>query len=386
MYVSLSRDPIEILRLAALSTYAFELQMFAAEDEGRTEEATEYKKKKAREEGNVPKSQELTAIVVFLLCFWTLSLVARQTYQGLKDIMTFYITNLLNIDIRGNNLTHLMGQMIWMTARVMLPVMGVGVVAAFLINVAQTGFMFTPKKIAINFEKWLSGIGKNFARMFWSSETMFNLFKSILKIAGVFAIAFIMVSNRIVQILTMPRLSGEQGLIIIAQLIFQFVSISGVMLLVFAIGDYAFQRWQYTQSLKMTRQEVKQEMKEMEGDPEIKAKIREMERRLLSRKMIQEVPRADVVITNPTHFAVAIKYDPNYMAAPVVVAKGQDAFAQRIKEVAKEHNVYVIENKPLARELYKKVEVGQEIPADLFLAVAKVLSLVYKMRSSISAA
>ncbi len=376
----------DILAYSKQLSFSFDLQLFAAEDEGRTEDATEYKKKKAREEGNVPKSQELTAIAVFLICFWTVGLLAKQTFAGLKDIMTFYINNLLNIQLTGSNLSQLFTQMIWMIARIILPILGVGVLAALVINVAQSGFLFTTKKIVPNFSKIISNIGKNFSRMFWSTETMFNLLKSILKIVGVFTIAIIMVSNRMVQILTIPRLTGEQSLSIIASMIFQFVSVAGIMLLVFAIVDYFFQRWQYMQSLKMTRQEVKQEMKEMEGNPEIKAKIREMERRLLSRKMIKEVPHADVVITNPTHFAIAIKYDPNYMAAPIVVAKGQDAFAQKIKEVAKEHNVFVIENKPLARELYKKVEVGQEIPSELFLAVAKVLSMVYQMRSSISAA
>ena len=135
----------------------------------------------------------------------------------------------------------------------------------------------------------------------------------------------------------------------------------------------------------MTKQEIKEEYKEMEGDPEIKAKIREMERRILSRKMINEVPKADVIITNPTHIAVAIRYDASHMNAPVVIAKGEGTFAQRIKEVAKENSVFIIENKPLARQLYKEVEVGQEIPGELFMAVAKILSLVYQMKGSVAA-
>ncbi len=379
-------DLSALLESAHHLSYTYDLQWFAAEDEGRTEDPTEYKKKKARDEGNVPKSQELTGIIVFLLCFWTLALLGKQTFKGLQDIMTFFVNGMLDIKISGNNLGNLYAQMLWLIARVVLPIMGVGVVAAFGANIIQTGFLFTTKKLKPNISKIWTNIPKNLKKMFWSSETMFNLLKSILKVVGVFSIAAIVVSNRIVQILTIPQLSAGQSLSLIANIILQFVSIAGVMLLVFAIGDYAFQRWQYIQSLKMTKQEIKQEMKEMEGNPEIKAKIREMERRILSRKMINEVPNADVVITNPTHFAVAIKYDPNYMAAPLVVAKGENAFAQRIKEVARENNVYVIENKPLARELYKKVEVGQEIPAELFMAVAKVLSMVYQMKSPIEAA
>ena len=135
----------------------------------------------------------------------------------------------------------------------------------------------------------------------------------------------------------------------------------------------------------MSKQEIKEEFKEQEGDPEIKAKIREMERRILSRKMVQEVPKADVIITNPTHIAIALKYDQVTMNAPVIIAKGEGTMAQKIKEIAKEHNIFIIENKPLARELYKRVELGQEIPGDLFMAVAKILSLVYQMKGGVAA-
>jgi flagellar biosynthetic protein FlhB len=380
----LSDDRLSILNF--VGNFRFDLQLFAAEDEGRTEEPTEHKKRKAREEGQVAKSQELVGIIVFLLTFWTVALMAKMIFKGLADIMNFYISNLLNISLSRDNLVHLYTQILYMIAKIVLPVMGVGLGAAIGANVLQSGFLFTTKKITFNFGKLFSNIGPNLKKMFISVDTLFNTLKSLLKVAGVFAIAFIIVNARLGEIINMPNTSITQALSLIANLIFQFVSFSGVLLLVLALGDYMFQRWQFTQSLKMSKQELKEEYKEMEGNPEIKAKIRELERRLLSRKMINEVPKADVVITNPTHIAVAIKYDPNFMNAPSVVAKGEGTFAQRIKEVAKENNVYVIENKPLAREIYYKVDVGQEIPADLFFAVAKVLSLVYQMKSSVSAA
>jgi flagellar biosynthetic protein FlhB len=213
--------------------------------------------------------------------------------------------------------------------------------------------------------------------MFFSGEAAFNLLKSVAKVVGVFAVAFVLLNNQIGKLMNLSRMNIVDSFLAIWSVIFQFVSFSGVMLLIFAIGDYAFQRHVHKESLKMRKEELKEEYKEMEGDPQIKARIREMQRRLLSRKMIQEVPKADVVITNPTHIAVAIKFDQNYMNGPTVLAKGEGLFAQKIKEVARENNVYIVENKPLAREIYKTVAVGDEIPVELWAAVAKILSMVY---------
>lgn len=368
-----------------LIAYPFDLQLFAAEDEGRTEEPTEYKKRKAREEGNIPKSQELTAIIVFLLTFWTVSLIGGFMFNSLTRIMRYYIENILTIKVTQNSVTPFFLDMMWLGAGCVLPLMLVGVISAVIGNVVQGGFVFSTKKISFNFGKIFSNIGKNLSKMFWSREAIFNLMKSILKVVCVFAIAFIILNSRIAEMINVSHMSVIQAFGLIWSILFQFVSFAGVLLLVFAVGDYAFQRFIYNESLKMTKQEIKEEFKEMEGNPEIKAKIREMERRILSHKMINEVPKADVIITNPTHIAVAIKYEPSYMNAPVVVAKGEGTFAQQIKEVAKENNIYIIENKPLAREIFKKVEVGQEIPAELFMAVAKILSLVYQMKGSVAA-
>ncbi len=365
--------------------FRFDLQLFAAEDEGRTEEPTEYKKKKAREEGNLPKSQELTAIIVFLFTFWTVSLLGGFIFNSFQTIMRYYFENMLTIKVSRSSIMPFFIEMITLSAGCLLPIMAVAVISAILGNVIQGGFVFTAKRISLNFGKIFSNMITNFGKMFWSRETIFNLFKSILKVVGVFAIAFVILNERLSEMIRISRMGLLESFVLIWNVIFQFVNFSGILLLIFAVADYVFQRWIYMESLKMSKQEIRQEFKEMEGDPEIKAKIREMERRLLSRKMIQEVPNADVVITNPTHIAVALKYEPSYMNAPVVIAKGEGTFAQRIKEVAKESNVMIIENKPLAREIYKKVEVGQEIPPELFITVAKILSLVYQVKGSVAA-
>jgi len=382
---------IEKLRLFGIDEfssvygYTFDLQLFAAEDEGRTEEPTEYKKRKAREEGHIPRSQELTAIIVFLMGFWTVSLIGSFIFDSLIRIMRYYFENILNINLTKNSLTPFLLDMVWLSSTSCLPLMLVGVISAVFGTLIQGGLIFSTKRITFNFGRIFGNMGTNFLKMFWSREAAFNLLKSILKIIAVFTIAFLILNQRIGEMLQFANKPVIKSVGIVWSILFQFVSWAGIILLIFAIIDYVFQRWIYLESLKMTKQELKEEFKEMEGDPEIKAKIRELERRLLTRRMIQEIPTADVVVTNPTHIAVALKYEPSYMNAPIVIAKGEGIFAERIKQIARDNDVYIIENKPLARELYKKVEVGQEIPPELFMAVAKVLSLVYQMRGSVAA-
>jgi flagellar biosynthetic protein FlhB len=369
----------------SLTHFVFDLQMFAAEDEGRTEEPTEYKRRKAREEGNIPRSQELTGIIVFLMGFWTVALIGGFLFNSLVRIMRFYLDNLLTIKLSKNSIVPFFTDMLMLSSSSVLPVMVIGIIAAVAAGFIQGGIVFSTKKLNLNIGRIFTNMGPNFLKLFWSRETLFNLLKSLLKVIGVFAIAIIIINQRLAEMLMISRMDMLDAFKLIWMVMFQFVSFSGVLLLIFAIGDYAFQRWIYLESLKMTKQEIKEEFKEMEGNPEIKAKIREMERRLLTRKMVQEIPKADVVITNPTHIAVALKYEPSFMNAPVLIAKGEGPLAERIKKIARENNVYIVENKPLAREIYKKVEVGQEIPPELFMAVAKILSLVYQIKGSVAA-
>ena len=339
---------MEVLNLWELNErvidFHFDLQLFAAEDEGRTEEPTETKKRKAREEGNLPRSPELTGIIVFLIGFWTVSIIGEFIFNGLLNIMRYYMENLLTIKVTNSSFTSVFVTILSLSGSILLPLMLVGVISSIIGNVIQGGFVFTTKKIGFNPGKIISNMGQNFSKMFWSRETIFNLIKSLAKVFGVFFIALLIINNRLSEILNMSKMELIASFGLLWNIIFQFVSFAGVLLLVFAIADYAFQRWVYNESLKMSKQEIKEEFKEQEGDPEIKAKIREMERRILSRKMVQEVPKADVIITNPTHIAIALKYDQVTMNAPVIIAKGEGTMAQKIKEIAKEHNIFIIEN------------------------------------------
>lgn len=373
------KNPADIL------SFRFDLQLFAAEDEGRTEEPTEYKRRKAREEGQVPRSQELTGIIVFLAGFWTVSLIGAFLFESLLRIMRYYLENILTIKVSPGSVMPFFIDMLWLSAAGVLPVMAVGLVAAVVGNLIQGGFVFSTKRISFDFSRVFTKIGQNLAKMFLSREAAFNLLKSVAKVVGVFFIAFLVINSRLAELINLSLMGVVPAFRLVWSIVFQTVSFAGVLILLFAIGDYAFQRWIFKESLKMTKQEIKQEYKEMEGDPEIKAKIREMQRRLMSRRMLQEVPKADVVITNPTHIAVALKYEPVFMKAPTVIAKGEGLFAQRIKDVARENNVFVTENKPLAREIYKRVDVGQEIPTELYMVVANILKLVYDIRKSVAA-
>ncbi|MBR3456984.1 MAG: flagellar biosynthesis protein FlhB, partial [Selenomonadaceae bacterium] len=261
-------------------------------------------------------------------------------------------------------------------AKTVLPVMFAILIMGLGINLFQVGLKFSTEAIEIKLDK-LNPIN-GFGRMF-SKRTLVELVKSILKIV---IIGFFLYNYLKDEIFVMPQFiyydlgtSLEEIARIIFAMIFQVLAV----IIILAILDFTYQKWQTTQDLKMTKQEVKDEMKQSEGDPQIKGKIRQKQRQMAMARMMQEVPKADVIITNPTHYAVALQYSQG-MTAPAVLAKGQDFVAQKIKEIAKEHKVPIVENKPLARALFAAVEVGDMVPPELYQAVAEVLAYVYRLK------
>lgn len=366
-------------------SYVFDLQRFAsAEDEGRTELPTEQKKRRSREEGNIPVSAELSGIIIFLSIFFTITLFWRYFHTNLQSLMRFYIENIDTIPINKNNVQAGTFQLTLHLMRILGPIMGVAVVSTLVVSLAQTQFLFTTKKLAPDFSKVFGNIFKNLQKMFWSKQTLFNLGKSLMKVVAVFGIAFLLGLNELPSIIAYMRMEPNTSFGMAALLIVKFTSAAGFLLLVFAVADYVFQYSEYIEQLKMTKKELRDEIKEEEGDPAIKAKIRQLESQLGMRRMMAAVPTADVVITNPTHYAIAVKYDKNIGSAPIVVAKGTDRTALRIRELASENNVPIHENKPLARGLYDMVNVGEEIPFEYWQVVADILSLVYTARGSMS--
>lgn len=360
--------------------FSFDLQLFAAEDEGRTEEPTEYKKRKAREEGKVAKTQELPSALILLFGFFMIFLFSKVIYKNLLGMMQLYLGSVQQVVSSGENVVFLLRPILPIIAKIIGPIMGVVFIAAIIGNVAQVGFQFSIKPIQPDISKINPNPIRFFQRVLFSKLTAVNLGKTIFKIAAIGVVAFLLIRRETATIMQTIDMGLPQGMYIILSTSFKLVMIVSGILLVLSIPDYIFQRRQHIESLKMTKQELKEERKLLEGDPLLRARMRERQRAYARKRMMHEVPTADVVITNPIHYAVALKYEALKMSAPSCVAKGQELIAQRIRNIAEEHDVPVVENRPLARELYRRVEIGDEVPDELFTAVAEVLAFVYKLR------
>ncbi|MBR2362052.1 MAG: flagellar biosynthesis protein FlhB [Spirochaetaceae bacterium] len=355
------------------------LQWFAsAEDEGRTEDPSDLKLRKAREEGRIAKSQELTGGLVLLLPVLTLILLAPWLLRGFVQIIRFYMERCTTASPADGEL---MMEFLYAIVRMVLPITATAMVAAIAANVIQNkGFIFTTKTIEPKISKILPKFGEYFKKTLFSFEGAFNVVKSIVKVAVIFIAAYLLIRSEIPQLLTLMQTNFWDGVVYIADMTAKLLVITAVIFIIIAIPDYIVQRKQFMESMKMTKQEVKQEYKETEGDPLVKGKLRQYMHEMLRRNMPAAVAKSDVVITNPTHYAVAIQYDNTTMAGPMVTAKGVDSLARRIREIATENRVPLVENRPLARALYAEVEIGEMVPENYYQALAVILANVYNMK------
>jgi flagellar biosynthetic protein FlhB len=353
-----------------------DLQWFAAEDEGRTEEPSETKLRKAREEGRVAKSQELVAAVGLLFPAVTLLLLGGYMASTMRDMLVYYLGLVGKTDIAKDS-GPVAAAFFSYFLRLTLPLALVGVVGAIFSNVLQVGFVFSAKPITPDFSKIVPRFGQYFRRTLFSAEGLFNLAKSLVKIAIIGVMAFLTIQGEFDKLRRLFEGPFWPSATFIFSLTMRLVIEVAAALLVLSVPDYIFQRRQYMESLKMSKEEVKEERKQQEGDPLIKSRLRERMRELLARNMAVNVPKADVVITNPTHYAIALEWNREKMAAPTVTAKGVDEAAQRIKRIALEAGVPMVENRPLARALYAEVEIGDAIPEKFYQAIAAVLAHVY---------
>ncbi len=358
----------------------FDLQWFAsAEEEGRTEKASEHKLRKAREEGRVAKSQEISAALVMLFPVIALVILAPWYLKKFIEILRFFFDRCTSPEVD-------LGSFAYMFFRSMitmiLPLGIIAMISGVLANIVQNrGFIFSTKPISPKFSKILPKFGEYFKKTLFSGQGAFNVLKSIVKVAFLFTMAFILIKNDLPKLLTLSNVNMWQGISHVAGMVAKLLIIAAVFFLVIAIPDYLVQRHQFMESMKMSKQEVKEEYKNLEGDPFVKGRIKQYIRDLMSQNMSQHVAEADVIITNPTHYAIAIKYDREIMQGPMLTAKGVDSVAHRIKEIAKEHDVEIIENKPLARALYAEVQIGDIIPEAYYQVLAIILGQVYKMRA-----
>jgi len=366
-FPSLREDPL----------FSIHLQWFAAEDEGRTEEPTEQKIRKAREDGKVAKSSDLVAALVLLFPLLLIAVLSPYMVRTMKSMLEHYLNISLQADITTDG--SIFSAFISYYLRLTLPVMGVAFLAALVGNLFQVGFLFTTKPIQPDFNKISPNIIRWAQRALFSAEGLFNVAKSLIKIGVITFLAWFNISRKVPEIANLVNSTVGHASGVIASLAFRLMIETALILLIFSLPDYFFQRRQHRESLKMTRQEIKEEMKQSEGDPLIKSRLRQKMRELLTNQMMQSVPNADVVITNPTHYAVALEYRQESMSAPRVTAKGMDEVAQRIKTVARENNVPILENKPLARALHANVEIGDEIPEEYYSVVSGILVKIYEM-------
>lgn len=362
-----------------------DLQMFAKEGEGgeKTEEATPKKLEDVRKEGNVAKSREVVTAATLIALYLCLRFGMGFVGNGfLKCFHVFYelIPQIVDEGLTITNFNMLMRNTILATTIIIAPFLLAGLIVAFMSNYLQFKFQVTTKPLQPKFSK-LNPIN-GFKRMF-SLNSLMELLKSIIKIIFIGYIAYSILSAHMNDIFLIYDMSMQQSLSLMYEIVLELLLKVCVMFAVLAAADYIYQKWKFRDDNKMTKQEIKDEHKNSEGDPKIKGQQRQRMMQASQRRMMQAVPEADVVITNPTHFAVALSYKSGEHTAPVVVAKGTDFLAAKIKDLAKEHKVDIVENKPLARMLYYNVEVDSEIPPELYQAVAEVLAYVYQLHNKV---
>lgn len=363
-----------------MSAKDLDLQWFAAEDEGRTEEPSEYKLRKARDEGRVPKSQDLTGSLVFLFALVVMIFLSKSILSGCADIMRFFFERCNESQVANPRFAYAFARCF---ARLVLPVAAAGILAGIIGNIIQNrGFIFTLKPIEPKFNKIVPKFGEYFKNTLFSFKGIFNVVKSIGKVAVICVIAY-MIIRRNIPVLIQTIRSGNvlSSLGKIASIASQLLLSVAVVFIAVAIPDYFVQKREFMQSMKMTKYEVKQEYKEMEGDPEIKRRLQDEQRRILTQNVRKAVREADVVITNPTHYAVSMKYDVSVADAPKVTAKGEDSLALQMRQIANENDVPVVENRPLARSLYADTEVGDIIPDKYWQILANIYAEVGKYSS-----
>jgi flagellar biosynthetic protein FlhB len=351
----------------------------AADD--KTEKATPKRRRDERKEGNVPKSKDVISVVYVICAFYFLKILLPYIYEELHDTLVQYLEMVaLTPAYLTDTFTTYRTQFVASLAKAVLPFGLLCILIAVLGNGVQTKFLFIKKAARPKFGR-LNPI-KGIKNLF-SFQNLFELLKGILKAGIMMIIIYSMLKEDLYALMQTMDMQIENSVLYLFEMIMDLVIRVCMIFAAIAFLDYKYQTWSYERKIRMSKQEIKEEYKQLEGDPKIKSRIKQMQRQRSYNRMMQAVPTADVVIRNPTHFAIALSYNTDKHAAPVVVAKGQDAVALRIVEIANQHQVTVIENKPLARGLYATTELNHEIPEEYYSAVAEILVYVYKLNKKL---
>jgi len=346
-------------------------------DEEKTEQATPKRREESREKGQVAKSRELASVAVLGACLIYFYFGAASMTNQVMDLMKMYLRQAGTLSINIENIQPLLLDLVFKVFFILIPFLLVALIAGFVINILQVGFVFSSEAVTPKFSK-IDPI-QGFKRLF-SMQSLVEFIKNLLKMVIVGTVAYITVRGESEMILPLMNASVHDIFIYIGTISLKILYMTCWVLVVLAVLDYAYQKWEHEKSIKMSKQEVKEENKQMDGDPLIKSRIKRMQRDMARKRMMAAVPKADVVITNPTHLAVAIRYEPETMSAPLVVAKGADFLAEKIKELAGNNGVPVVENKAVAQVLYRMVGVDQTIPENLYKAIAEILAYVYSLK------
>lgn len=363
----------------------YNLQWFAKDGPGgeKTEPATAKKLREAREDGKVAKSKELTAAFDLIVLFLILKIFVSMIGSGFLNVF-YYVYKLIPdflsinaMDVSPQAVSGFFVEIFVQMVSIVWPFFLFGFAITLVINVIQVGWKVTGKPLKPKLDRFnpISG----FKRIL-SKDSVFEFFKSVLKISLIIYVAYTAIKDHTNDIFILYDIPLGQAIALCGDVIINAGLKISIVYLVIGIADFIYQKYRFNEEMKMTKQEVKDEYKSTEGNPEIKGRQRQRMREASRQRMMQDVPKADVVITNPTHLAIAIKYEPEVNRAPIVLAKGEDYLAQKIRELARENNIEIVENKPLARMLYTNVDVGGEIPPELYQAVAEILAMVYNMR------
>ena len=344
----------------------------------KTEDPTPKRKKDARKEGNIAKSAEINKAITFVSVLIIAITMPRQVFYGLKSFMEIMLTYNFKIDINNNTVKVLMMNLMASFMKIVLPICLIIIMLSILVNVLQTRLYFSLKSIKPKLSKLnpLTGLKNMF-----SIKAIINLLKSIVVIVIMIFIGYSFMSKNFEAIIKSGDIYLPYLYDTVTSLIRSVLTSITLAVVIVGILDYAYQLFSHKKGLKMTKQEVKEEFKQMEGDPHIKGKIKQKQRQMATQRMMQSVPSASVIVTNPTHISIAIRYEQGKDTTPVVVAKGADIVALKIREIAKNYEIPIIENIPLARLMYKEVDIDQEIPEEMYKAVAEVLIAVYKIKN-----
>jgi len=343
----------------------------------RTEQATPKRREEARQKGHVARSPELNSALVLLagsvVLYFVAGAMMRQVLLTSKSIFQ----NLARTTVTVSAIQGYFASILGTVAVSLAPVVGTVMAVGLLSNYLQVGVVFSAEPLTPKFDKLNPWMGMK--RLF-SLRAVVELVKGLLKVAVVAWVASVTIQSKFPDYLRLSDQGIPEILAFLGRTTFHVTLRCALALLFLAILDYGYQRWEHERSLRMTRQEVREELKETEGDPLIRARIRSIQREMARRRMMKKIPEADVVITNPVHLAVALKYEAEKMNAPVVLAKGARLLAEKIKALAREHDIPIVEDPPLAQFLYKTTEIGMEIPVDAYKAVAEILGYIYRLK------